>query len=92
MPPKDGNVLRQLCNLGNRLHSHPLHELLILPDFVKDPNAALAATVRIQKMRKVGQGIVDITGGEAIHAPNIRIGGMQKNLSEAAKRKIIRDA
>jgi coenzyme F420 hydrogenase subunit alpha len=89
MPPKDGIVMRQLCNLGNRLHSHPLHELLILPDYVKDPNAALAATVRIQKMRKVGQGIVDITGGEAIHAPNIRIGGMQKNMSEAAKRKII---
>jgi coenzyme F420 hydrogenase subunit alpha len=89
MPPKDGIVIRQLCNLGNRLHSHPLHELLILPDFVKDPNAALAATVRIQKMRKIGQGIVDITGGEAIHAPNIRIGGMQKNMSEAAKRKII---
>ncbi len=88
-PPKNGLVLRELCNVGNRLHSHPLHELLILPDFVKDPAAALAATVRIQKMRKIGQGIVDMTGGEAIHAPNIRIGGMQKNLSEAAKRKII---
>lgn len=88
-PPKNGEVIRELCNVGNRLHSHPLHELLILPDFVKDPAAALAATVRIQKMRKVGQGIVDITGGEAIHAPNIRIGGMQKNMSEAAKRKII---
>jgi coenzyme F420 hydrogenase subunit alpha len=89
IPPKDGEVLRELCNIGNRLHSHPLHELLILPDFVKDANAALAATVRIQKMRKIGQGIVDFTGGEAIHAPNIRIGGMQKNLSEPAKRKII---
>lgn len=89
MPPKDGLVLRQLCNLGNRLHSHPLHDLLILPDFVKDPKAALDATVRIQKLRKIGQAIVDITGGEAIHAPNIRIGGMQKNISEPAKRKII---
>lgn len=90
-PPKNGLVLRELCNVGNRLHSHPLHELLVLPDFVKDPAAALAATVRIQKMRKIGQGIVDMTGGEAIHAPNIRIGGMQKNLSEAAKRKIIQN-
>jgi coenzyme F420 hydrogenase subunit alpha len=89
IPPKDGIVVRQLANVGNRMHSHPLHQLLILPDFVKDPNASLAATVRIQKMRKIGQGIVDITGGEAIHAPNFRIGGMQKNMSEAAKRKIV---
>jgi len=88
-PPKDGVVLKHLCNMGNKLHSHPLHQLLILPDFVKDPNAALAATVRIQKMRKIGQNIVDITGGEAIHAPNIRVGGMKTNISEAAKRKIL---
>ncbi len=88
-PPKDGLVLKHLCNVGNFLHSHPLHDLLILPDFVKDPNAALAATVRIQKMRKIGQNIVDITGGEAIHAPNIRVGGMKHNISEAAKRKIL---
>jgi coenzyme F420 hydrogenase subunit alpha len=88
-PPKDGLVLKSLCNMGNYLHSHPIHQLLILPDFVKDPNAALAATVRIQKMRKIGQNIVDITGGEAIHAPNIRIGGMAHNISESAKRKIL---
>jgi coenzyme F420 hydrogenase subunit alpha len=88
-PPKNGLVLKHLCNKGNLLHSHPLHNLLLLPDFVKDPNAALAATVRIQKMRKIGQNIVDITGGEAIHAPNIRIGGMAHNISEAAKRKIL---
>ncbi len=88
-PPKDGLVLKVLCNMGNYLHSHPLHDLLLLPDFAKDPNAALAATVRIQKMRKIGQNIVDITGGEAIHAPNIRIGGMKHNVSEAAKRKML---
>jgi coenzyme F420 hydrogenase subunit alpha len=89
IPPKDGVVLRQLCNIGSRLHSHPLHQLLILPDYAKSQNDALAATVRIQKMRKIAQMIIDYTGGEAIHAPNIRIGGMQKNLSETAKRKLI---
>jgi coenzyme F420 hydrogenase subunit alpha len=88
-PPKMGRVVRELCNTGAKLHSHPLHQLLILPDYVKDPAQALAATVRIQKMRKIGQMIVDITGGEAIHAPNIRIGGMEHNMAEAAKRKII---
>ena len=88
-PPKDGLVLKVLCNKGNYLHSHPLHQLLIAPDFVKDPNALTAAIVRIQKMRKIGQNIVDITGGEAIHAPNMRIGGMKHNISEAARRKIL---
>ena len=39
-------------------------------------------------MRKVGQLVVDIVGGEGIHPPNIVIGGMRTNISERAKAKL----
>ncbi len=35
-PPATGLQLRELCNIGNHLHDHPLQQILILPDFVKD--------------------------------------------------------
>ncbi len=88
-PPPDGLLLRELCNIGNHLHDHPLQQVLILPDFVKDPAKAKEALVRIQKMRRIGQYICSVTGGEAIHSPYIRIGGMYANISEAARNKLI---
>jgi len=88
-PPKDGLLLRELCNIGNHLHDHPLQQVLILPDFVKDVEKSKEALIRIQKMRRIGQYICGVTGGEAIHSPYIRIGGMYTNISEAARNKLI---
>jgi coenzyme F420 hydrogenase subunit alpha len=88
-PPPNGLLLRELCNIGNHLHDHPLQQVLILPDFVKDAGKAREALLRIQKMRRIGQYICSVTGGEAIHSPYIRIGGMYANISEAARKKLI---
>jgi coenzyme F420 hydrogenase subunit alpha len=89
IPPPDGLLLRELCNIGNHLHDHPLQQVLILPDFVKDAEKVREALLRIQKMRRIGQYICSVTGGEAIHSPYIRIGGMYANISEAARNKLI---
>jgi len=88
-PPPTGTMLRELCNLGNHLHDHPLQQILILPDFVKDPGEQKEALIRIQKMRKIGQNICEVVGGEAIHSPYIRVGGMARNISEAARHKLL---
>jgi len=88
--PEDGRLLRELIGLGNRMHSHPLHHLLTLEDFVKPGEEDLKVdTIKlIQRMRKVGQLIVDTVGGEGIHPPNIVIGGMRTNISERARAKL----
>lgn len=88
--PKDGRLLRELVGLGNRMHSHPLHHLLTADDFIKPEEKELRVDVikLIQRMRKVGQLIVDVVGGEGIHPPNIVIGGMRTNISERAKAKL----
>lgn len=88
-PPPVGLALRELCNIGNHLHDHPLQQILILPDFVKGLSDQTAAIARIQQLRKIGQYICDVTGGEAIHSPYIRIGGMERNITEAARKKLL---
>lgn len=88
-PPKMGRLLRELCNIGNHLHDHPLQQILIMPDFVKDPTKLKEGITRVQKLRRIGQYIAQVTGGEAIHPPYIRIGGMACNLSEPARRKLL---
>ncbi|EHP85685.1 coenzyme F420 hydrogenase subunit alpha [Methanotorris formicicus] len=86
-PPKDGLLLRELIGIANKMHSHPLHQFLISPDFVPEKDR-VEFIKRVQKMRKIAQYIVDVVGGEGIHPPNIRIGGMAKNITESAKAKI----
>ncbi|ENN96145.1 coenzyme F420 hydrogenase subunit alpha [Methanocaldococcus villosus KIN24-T80] len=88
--PKDGLLLRELIGLGNRMHSHPLHHLLTLDDFIKEGEEELKIELIkiIQKMRKIGQMIVDIVGGEGIHPPNLVVGGVRNNITERAKAKI----
>ena len=87
-PAKDGLILRELTGLGNKLQSHPLHQFLISPDFVPEKDRT-AFTLRVQEMRKIGQLFVDTIGGEAIHPPNVVIGGMAKNISPEARDKLM---
>lgn len=87
-PPRHGLLLRELCNIGNHLHDHPLQQVLILPDFVKEQEKVREALARIQKMRRIGQYICSVTGGESIHSPYIRVGGMYTNITEAARHKL----
>ncbi|MDY0267157.1 MAG: coenzyme F420 hydrogenase subunit alpha [Methanimicrococcus sp.] len=90
-PTKDGLILRELTAIGNKMHSHPLHQFLISPDYV--PKDEYVDTVkRIQELRKIGQYFVDTIGGEAIHPPNLKIGGMAKNITPDAKNKLIERA
>lgn len=87
-PTKDGLILRELTGLGNKLQSHPLHQFLISPDFIPEKDKGVFIK-RVQEMRKIGQYFVDTIGGEAIHPPNVVIGGMAKNITREAKNKLM---
>ncbi len=97
--PKDAKLLRYILQLANRLHSHALHNILTLPDLYipgtetkinpfspEEPVRTVAK--RIQRLREIAQTIGQISGGEAIHPSNPRIGGMYRNCSEQAKTKM----
>jgi coenzyme F420 hydrogenase subunit alpha len=94
--PENARTLRVIVHCASRLSVHTLHCLVVLPDlflpgtdtrinpFSPDPKARVIAN-RIQRLRQIGQEIVQIAGGEAIHPGNPRVGGMSRNVSPHAK-------
>jgi coenzyme F420 hydrogenase subunit alpha len=97
--PENAKILRTIIHSASRLSVHVLHSLMVLPDFCfpgtdtrinpfsPDPTARKIA-LRIQRLREIGQDIVQVAGGEAIHPSNPRVGGMCHNISPQAKTKI----
>ena len=97
--PTDAKLLRVILHAANRLHSHALHNILILPDFYipgtetkinpfTKEQLFRSVTSRIIRIREIGQTIGAIAGGEAIHPSNPRVGGMYRNVSPLAKQKM----
>jgi len=97
--PQDAKLLRIVLQCANRLHSHALHNILILPDFYipgtdkkinpftpEEPVRSVAK--RIQRLREIGQTIGEIAGGEAVHPSNPRVGGMYKACTPRAVTKM----
>jgi sulfhydrogenase subunit alpha len=83
----DGQVraLRRLLYCGEWIESHTLHiYMLHAPDFLGyESSIALAAdhrdiVARGLQLKKVGNDIVSLIGGRAIHPVNVRIGGFYR--------------
>jgi sulfhydrogenase subunit alpha len=78
-------ALRRLLYAGEWIQSHALHVYLLhSPDFLGYPSAlAMAAdhkevVERGLRLKKIGNAIMAILGGRAIHPVSIRIGGFSK--------------
>lgn len=82
--PQRAMVLRELLLIADRLHSHALHQYLILPDLPLKEEEIREAHRRIHDIRMHAQHMAGIIGGEAIHPSNICVGGMQKDVSARA--------
>jgi sulfhydrogenase subunit alpha len=78
-------LLRRLLYWGEWIESHTLHiYLLHAPDFLGAPDAiSLARQQRAHverglRLKRVGNDIVEILGGRAIHPVNVRVGGFYR--------------
>jgi coenzyme F420-reducing hydrogenase alpha subunit len=93
------SILRELMHMGQFIHSHSLHFFfLAAPDFFplrhgarnvvglakKDPELVKKAI----KLRKIGQEIIQVIGGKAVHPVTAIPGGMTKNISKREREKI----
>lgn len=47
-----------------------------------------AAINSVSEVRKTAQYVVDMVGGEGIHPSDIRIGGMARNITELARKRL----
>lgn len=86
-PPKAGKQLRELVMAAHDVNSHAIHHFLIAPDFVPE-NLFATAVESVSEIRKTAQYVVDMVGGEGIHPSDIRIGGVAKNISELARKRL----
>jgi coenzyme F420-reducing hydrogenase alpha subunit len=93
----DGQLrdLRHLLYCGEWIESHVLHiHLLHAPDFLGYPSGiAMAADHRAEverglQLKKLGNEIVELVGGRAVHPVNVKLGGFYKAPTAAAMRSL----
>ncbi len=89
--PADLRDLRRLLYCGEWIESHALHiYLLHAPDFLGFRSAIelardhRALVERGLRMKKVGNELIEIVGGRAIHPVNVRVGGFYRSPSQSA--------
>ena len=85
--PKAAALLRELTISSSNLNSHAIHHFLVAPDFVPE-DLFKTAVDSVGTIRKNAQYVVDMVAGEGIHPSDVRIGGMARNLSELARKKL----
>lgn len=88
--PQDALVLREILGLASKMQDHALHQYLILDDIIDDEKTKKEAILRIQELRRIGQKMKDIVGGEAIHPSNYCVGGFETNISHRASASLYR--
>jgi coenzyme F420-reducing hydrogenase alpha subunit len=91
-PTETGTLIRELMHMGQYIHNHSLHFFFLAgPDFfAKGREQGLLALIREKpevakkaiQVRKLGQKIVEKTGGRAIHPVTALPGGVTKKLSK----------
>ncbi|MGV1037202.1 MAG: Ni/Fe hydrogenase subunit alpha [Candidatus Nanopelagicales bacterium] len=89
-------ALRQLLYCGEWIESHTLHiYMLHAPDFLGYDGAIelardhRAIVERGLKLKKVGNRILEVIGGRAIHPINVRVGGFYRVPSIAELRELV---
>jgi len=83
--------LRRLIYCGEWIESHVLHAAMLhAPDFLRLPDALALAGKEPDVLRaalslkKLGNHILEVIGGRAVHPVNLRVGGFYKAPSQAA--------
>jgi coenzyme F420-reducing hydrogenase alpha subunit len=87
--------LRHLLYCGEWIESHVLHiHLLHAPDFLGYPSGiAMALDHRAEverglRLKQIGNRIIEVVGGRAVHPVNVRVGGFYKAPSAESMRML----
>ncbi|MDR3440892.1 Ni/Fe hydrogenase subunit alpha [Telmatospirillum sp.] len=89
------NDLRRLIYCGEWIESHGLHTYLLhAPDFLGLADALELAKVdkplveRALRLKKIGNDILEIVGGRAVHPVNLKVGGFYRSPRKAEIRRL----
>jgi len=88
--------LRRLIYCGEWIESHVLHAAMLhAPDFLGLDDALQIAKANPElvknalKLKKIGNDILDVVGGRAVHPVNLKVGGFYKAPTKARVRELI---
>jgi coenzyme F420 hydrogenase subunit alpha len=81
--------LREALGLAVRIYNNLLHQIVISEDLFEDNRERLDFIRKIQVVRKIVSKVLESVGGEIIHSPNIRVGGISEPLEEFVREKLI---
>ena len=89
-PPRNGIMLREAIGLLNRIQSHFLHNIMILPDLLNEKYVDDVMSGTLDALEKVNKVLTDLAGAPT-HPNRLVIGGIAKALSEKILEKSIEE-
>lgn len=87
--PEEAELLREVLGLAVRIYNNLLHQIVISEDILADKERRLAFIRSVQKVRKFTGEILESIGGEIIHGPNVKVGGISEPLEDFVRDKIL---
>ena len=87
--PPEAEKLREVLGLAVRVYNNLLHQIIISEDLFPDKKEQLSFIREVQVVRKFAGMVLETIGGEIIHSPNVKVGGISEPLEEFVKEKIL---
>ena len=87
--PPEAEKLREVLGLAVRVYNNLLHQIIVSEDLFPDKKEQLAFIREIQGVRKFAGMVLETIGGEIIHSPNVKVGGISEPLEGFIKEKIL---
>ncbi|MEO2069540.1 MAG: nickel-dependent hydrogenase large subunit [Desulfurobacteriaceae bacterium] len=87
--PEEAQKLREVLGLAVRIYNNLLHQIVISEDLFLDEEERFAFIRKVQKVRKFTGEVLESIGGEIVHSPNIRVGGISEPLEDFVRDKIL---
>ncbi|MCD6481289.1 MAG: nickel-dependent hydrogenase large subunit [Thermoplasmata archaeon] len=81
IPPRDAMLLREAAGLLNRVQSHLLHNIMIIPDILDGKHGDAVTDLSFEALEKVNKMLSNIAGAPT-HPNRIVIGGIARPPSE----------
>jgi coenzyme F420 hydrogenase subunit alpha len=87
--PPEAELLREVLGLAVRVYNNLLHQIVISEDLFIGREERFSFIKRVQRVRKFTGELLESIGGEIIHSPNIRVGGISEPVEDSIKEKIL---
>ncbi|ADU97083.1 nickel-dependent hydrogenase large subunit [Thermovibrio ammonificans HB-1] len=89
VPPK-AELLRELLGLAVRVYNNLLHQIVVSEDLFPQKDEQLAFIRQVQRIRKVAGELLESIGGEIIHSPNVKVGGVAEAIEPRLQEKLLK--